>query len=180
MLISCLSLAALALGGCGDEAPSLREAREFDAYDVYYAGSEVAGFPLEEVLGEDRQSHERRSAWVFIYGKCVDPPDEGGCPPPVQIHNYSTCSRWPAASNQGRTLYDFRGAKARASREFGYSEVEIFTGSTAVKIAGERKVVKAAARTLRPVAEGGTTSRLPPPVPGSLAGKLPCQDDWGY
>jgi hypothetical protein len=186
--IFCLGFAAFLSSGCAEEEPSLKEARAFDAYDVYYAGQEAAGFPLREVFGENPQRHARRSAWVFIYGQCVDPPDEGGCPPPLQIHNYSTCSWWAAASNQTRPIgfksdpmYDFRGAKARRTGgQVGEARVEIFTGDTTVKISGEPNAIKTAARTLRSVDEGQPTSHLPPPVPGSLAGKLPCQDEWGY
>ncbi len=84
--VSCLGVAVFLLSGCANEAPSLKEVRRFDAYPVYYAGKEVAGFPLEYVLGGEQQIDPRSGAWIFIYGRCVDPPDEGGCPYPVQIH----------------------------------------------------------------------------------------------
>lgn len=86
-----------------DEKPDLSEVRKPDDYAIYYAGEEVAGHPLEEVMGK-----------IFIYGRC-DPPPTGeygeGCPPPLQIHNYDACD-WPPTFSQG-PLYDFRGAKAR-------------------------------------------------------------------
>jgi hypothetical protein len=156
----------------------LKEARRFDAYPVYYAGKEVAGFPLVYATGEDRQidPDSRSSAWFFVYGHCVDPPDEGGCAPPVQIHSYSTCERWAGGSTYGHRLYDFRGTKARWGGVDIGNSMEIFTGRTTVTIGGDPEVVKAAARALRLVDSGQPPASLPPPVPGSLAGKLPCQD----
>lgn len=173
--ISCLGLAAFLLSGCADEAPSLKEARRFDAYPVYYAGMEVGGFPLVYATGEDGQIDPRPSAWFFVYGHCVDPPDEGGCAPPVQIHNYSACERWAGVSTYGHRLYDFRGAKARWGGVDIGGSMEIFTSRTTVTIGGDPNVVKAAVRALRLVDHGQPTASLLPPVPGSLAGKLPCQ-----
>lgn len=174
--IVCLGLAATLLSGCADEAPSLNEARKFDAYRVYYAGKEVAGFPIVYATGEDGQIDQRSSAWFFVYGHCVDPPAEGGCSPPVQIHNYSVCDRWAGVSTYGHRLYDFRGAKARWGGVDIGGSMEIFTGRTTVTIGGGSNLVKAAARALRLVDNGQPQAHLPPPVPGSLAGKLPCQD----
>ncbi len=173
--LACLGLAALILSGCAARTPSLKEARRFDAYPVYYAGKEVAGFPLEYVLGGKQEIDPRSGAWIFIYGRCVDPPDEGGCPYPVQIHSYSTCERWAEGSSYGHRLYDFRGAKARWGGVDIGNSMEIFTGATTVTIAGEPDIVKAAARVLRLVDSSEPPANLSPPVPGSLAGKLPCQ-----
>ncbi len=54
--------------------------------------------------------------------------------------------------------------------------MEIFTGRTTVVIFGNgRSVTQAAARQLRNIHQDRAPSRLPPPVPGSLDEKLPCQ-----
>lgn len=54
--------------------------------------------------------------------------------------------------------------------------VEIFTGRTTITIGGgsDPKMLRAALRQLRDVHQA-KPSRLPPPAPGSLSGKLPCQ-----
>ncbi|HJZ35196.1 MAG TPA: hypothetical protein VJ204_02895 [Solirubrobacterales bacterium] len=172
VLISGLLLAACATA----DAPDLGAARGFRAFPVYYAGDSVAGLPLEEVLGDPSKVERRRDlTWYFIYGSCQCPPAEGGCPYPLQIHDYSTCKRWAGLFGQQGRLVDFRGAKAIRSREEQRIQLEIFTGRTTVTISGEdAKVIDAAARALRTVRQG-RPSPLPPPVPGSLEGELPCQ-----
>jgi len=172
VLISGLLLAACATA----DAPDLGAARGFRAFPVYYAGDSVAGLPLEEVLGDPGRIEDRRDlTWYFVYGRCEDPPAEGGCPYPLQIHDYSTCKRWAGLFEQQGRLVDFRGAKAIRTREERRIRMEIFTGRTTVTFSSEgAKVIDAAARALRAVQQS-RPSPLPPPAPGSLAGELPCQ-----
>lgn len=155
--------------------------KEFKGYPVYYAGEEVLGRPITGDLDGEAQVDPQERVWFFIYGDCEDPPEgEGGCAP-FQIHNYSTCSRWASSFNQvpvglGRraALRPFRGAKARYRR--AEHSVEIFTGRTTITIGGgsDPKMLKTALRQLREVHQEEPT-RLPPPAPGSLSGRLPCQ-----
>lgn len=158
------------------DPPNLGAARGFSAFPVYYAGDSVAGLPLEEVLGDPSKIGDQRDlTWYFIYGRCENPPAEGGCPYPLQIHDYSACKRWAGLFGKHGRLVDFRGAKAVRSREERRIQLEIFTGRTTVTISGEdAEVIDAAARALRTVHQS-RPSRLPPPVPGSLDGELPCQ-----
>lgn len=174
-------LCLIALAGCGEDAPSLKEVKRFKGYPVYYAGEEVLGRPITEDLGGEEQVNPQERVWFFVYGDCEDPPEgEGGCAP-FQIHNYSTCSRWasqldqaPVGLNRRAALRPFRGAKARYRR--AEHSVEIFTGRTTITIGGgsDPKMLKTALRQLREVHQA-EPSRLPPPAPGSLSGKLPCQ-----
>lgn len=165
----------LSLCACAsDDPPSLSEIREFRAYPVYYSGLSVTGNSLREVLGDHAQHKDQRdTTWILIYGRCKDPPDEGGCPYPLQIHNYSTCARWAGLRNS--RLFNFRGAKARKPMQGGGSALEIYTGRTTVTISAEnRKILDSAARALRVIRQRHP-SPLPPPLPGSLRGELPCQ-----
>jgi hypothetical protein len=166
------------LSGCGKEAdrPSLSEVKKFTAHPVYYAGSEVAEFPLEEIIGFPLQSG---SCCNFIYGDCEPPHtwDGGGCGPPLQIQVWSTCDRWARQFHRRHELYDFRGAKATGGKggvENG-SPIEVFTGRTTVVIGSrDPRVLKTAAQQLREV-RATRPQTLPPPAPGSLWGKLSCQ-----
>lgn len=176
LLLAFSGASLIVISGCSEfganDEPSLRKVRAFDGYRVYYAGGEVVGRPITSILGEAEEKDPGSGAWVFIYGRCENPPEgEGGCAP-FQIHNYSTCSRWAGRLNQGSPLRPFRGAKARYLPP-GYT-VEIFTGRTTITIGGDPKMLKAALRQLRGVHQS-KPSRLPPPAPGSLSGKLPCQ-----
>jgi len=147
--------------------------KEFDAYRVYYAGEEVGGVSLEQVEEEERGREEVQSTdWNFYYGDCTPPAGEGGCAPPLQIQNASSCRRWAGLYQDKPRLFDFRGAKAAWTG----GNLEVYTGRTTVVIyAFHRRFVKAAARRLRDVHQANRQSLLPPPAPGSLWGNLPCQ-----
>jgi hypothetical protein len=180
-------LCLIALAGCAEDAPredapSLKEVKKFKGYPVYYAGEDVLGRPITEVIGGEEEVNPQEQVRFFIYGDCEIPPEgEGGCAP-FQIHNYSTCSRWasqleqaPIGLNRRAALRPFRGAKARYKR--AEHSIEIFTGRTTITIGSgpDPKMLKTALRQLREVHQA-KPSRLPPPAPGSLSGKLPCQD----
>lgn len=173
-------LCGFLFGGCGEgenseplRPPSFSEVKKFDSYPVYYSGSKVAGLPLTGI------SEGRAGRWVYwnlSYGDC-DPPSgffaEGGCSLPLSVQNWSTCYRWASQLHQNLDLSDFRGAKAIGGA--GGSQQEILTGRTTVVIfAHEQSVANSAARQLRAVGQP-RPAPLPPPVPGSLRGKLPCQ-----
>lgn len=157
----------------------LREARQFSAYPIYYAGNGVAGLPYEGYAGGDWPLSQAWRRWDFVYGDCDPVPPEGfsfeggSCSLPLSIQNWSTCGRWASQLHPLR-LFHFRGAKA--TRGGGGSVLEIFTGRTTVVIwANELRTAKAAARQLRDVRPAHRARHLPPPVRGSLRGKLPCQ-----
>lgn len=157
---------ALCLCACATEdAPSLSEIKEFRAYPVYYSGDSVAGNSLSEVFGDpELHKDERDTTWVLIYGQCKDPPDEGGCPPPVQIHNYSICARGQGLREE--RLFDLRGAKATKPMPGGGAALEIFTGQTTVTIHAESQdVLDSAVQALRNVRQKHPPSSLPPPAP---------------
>lgn len=182
---ACLSLLfALILSNCATAAaPSLSEVKKFDAYRLYYAGAEAAGLPLDQIIGDPNRDGPRSSCCNFIYGTCTAGPSaEGSCAPPLEIQVFSTCRRWFSALSRNRRLYEFRGAKATGggSGIEGGSPLEIFTDRTTVVIWAEnRKTLTTAARQLRDVRAAKPQSHLPPPIPGSLWGKLPCQQKPG-
>ena len=175
-------LCGLLLGACGaDDGPDLGsfgEAKKFDAFRVYYAGEELAGLPLTGTSGEewDINGSKRIAGPSFGYGSC-DPPsglfEEGGCPLPLSIQNWSRCSRWPGQYPHGHRphVFGFRGAKAVW---YGDS-LEIFTGRTTVVIYGALSNIRAAARQLRDVRQANPPTLLPRSAPGSLWGNWPCQ-----
>jgi hypothetical protein len=171
-------VAGLGLFACVDDGKSedtggssLSDIRKFRAYPVYYSGASVDGNALLEIFGDPSQFEDKRDmTWILIYGDCEA--DEGGCFPPLQIHSYSACARWAGPDSQ---LIDIRGAKATKPMRGTGAALEIFTGRTTVTIGAENKhVLDSAVQALREVHQKNP-SRLPPPVPGSLRGQLPCQ-----
>lgn len=173
--VICLTLLCGLICGSGataDEGISLDEAKSFPtSYSIYYGGPEVAELPLENINGD--ATH----CCSFMYGTCTPPHAEGGCAPPLEIQVFSTCERWfrGIAGRRHAHVYDFRGAKTIANDPPETYTPEIFTGRTTVVFWGESwKIVKAAERQLREVHQTKPQA-LPPPVPESLWGKLPCQ-----
>jgi hypothetical protein len=177
LLVLLTGICLVSLVGCGGDdraAPSLDGVRKFKGYKVYYAGEKLLGVPITDGLEGEEPANPRERVWFLIYGDCELPDSgEGGCAP-FQIHNYDTCTRWAGQLGNDKGLRYFRGAKAVFSPLEG--SVEIFTGRTTISIggAGYPKMLRAALRQLREVHQAKPT-RLPPPVPGSLTGKLPCQ-----
>jgi hypothetical protein len=164
---------ALVLVSAATAGPvGLGKVKAFDAYSVYFAGQGISGVPFEDVE-KDAWPDRKLVRWSFYYGDCALPAGEGGCSVPLQIHNYPTCRRWASAYPGEPRLFNFRGAKAAWVSTAG--SLEIYTGRTTVVIFAHRsKLAMRAARLLRGVRQV-QPSRLPPPVPGSLEGELPCQ-----
>jgi hypothetical protein len=147
----------------------------FNPYLVYYAGKKVDRLPF---TGISEAKAGRWIYWNFSYGDCNLPSGffvESGCSLPLSIQNWSTCYRWASKLHRNLRLFDFEGAKAAGGGRGGFP-LEIFTGRTTVVIfAHDQSVSKSAARQLRNVRQAQPSALLPPPVPGSLRGKLPCQ-----
>jgi hypothetical protein len=165
--------------------PGLNAAKAFHKYPVYWAGSEVMGLPLESVQDYSTFEKSAPSGWAFGYGSCeLSGSDHPSCPLPLQIQVSSTCKRWASELlPKGAHPFGFRGAKAVwhpgiPLKGGGTAEVgplEIFTGRTTVVIfTEERALAFTAARRLHTVHQA-RPSPLPPPVAGSLWGRLPCQ-----
>jgi hypothetical protein len=189
---ACLSVAAglLALLTCAAASAhpaGIEAARAFHRYPVYWAGEDASEMPLESI--EDYSAFEKNapSGWSFGYGSCkLEGTDHPSCPLPLQIQVSSTCTRWAGLLDHQKGLFDFRGAKAhwfagiKVKGLAGLQEagpLEIFTGRVTVVIyAQEKKIAFATARALRTVHQTKPAA-LPPPVPGSLTGNLPCQGD---
>jgi hypothetical protein len=172
-----LALAAtVALSACGGSGPTrgasasgLDEARSFRDYTLYYLGDSFHGLPLTSAgRGPGSGTHLRR-AWSFVYGSCTPSGDEG-CAPPLEVQNWSICTRFPA-------LYP--GPTPKTSPLHGAETLpaggglDVYTGHTTVVIFGGDK--PAVVRSLTKVSDGEIPDALPPPAPGSLASRLPCQ-----
>jgi hypothetical protein len=165
-------LCGLVLCACAlADEPNLSEVRGFDNFPIYYAGASIGEIPLREVLGDPDQREE--TTWVFLYGRCEDPPADAGCAPPLQIHSYSGCVWARLGQPEADELFRFRGAKAKWA---GADVLEILTGRTAVKISGHHDLVLKAGRLLRNVHQT-QPRRLPAPAPGILSGKQTCHGE---
>jgi hypothetical protein len=171
--LTMLAAGAVGLAGCGENrSTDLSAAENFSTYAVYYAGPEVDGFELSDIVEEDfRRDTGGISRWSFFYGDCTPTGSEGGCTLPLEIQNFSICRRWPGAYPRPVPLFDFKGAKL--ARRAG-ATIEIYTGRTTIAIFGAKRRARAAARQLRVVGQQEPAESLPPPAKGSLSGDFDC------
>ena len=174
-----LGAVALTLGACDSDNGSesselLDEAKSFDEYALYFVGDSYDDLPLSFAgLGPGSGEGLRRS-WSFGYGDC-DSEGEGGCPLPLEVQNWSICTRFPALY-PGPTprTESVRGAETLRAGGAG-GGLDVYTGRTAVVIFGQGDDKAQVVENLRPVADGSEPNHLPPPAPAALEGKLPCQ-----
>ena len=176
LAIAGLALAlAASMSGCGETSTSaeadeeLQGAESFDTFDLYYAGEAVKGERLDfSGLTSDSGEGVNR-AWSFVYGTCEAKGDEG-CAPPFEIQNWSICQRfaalYPGSTPRTKTISGAETTPAGGG-------LDVYTGRTTVVIYGRNPV--SIVSMLREVGEDEPAESLPPPVPGALEGKLPCQ-----
>jgi hypothetical protein len=173
-LVVLFTFAACGESGSGEPEAStvgLDQARSFDDYTLYYLGESYRGLPLTSAgLGPGSGNGLRRS-WSFIYGDCTPPAgSDGGCAPPLEVQNWSICTRFPA-------LYP--GPTPNTSPMHGAETLpaggglDVYTGETTVVIFGRDK--PAAVRSLTRVEDETLPGELPAPAAGSLEGRLSCQ-----
>ena len=147
---------------------SLAEARAFDGFPLYFAGPSAGGFRLEAVQRTDRTSPAPHTEFAFIYGSC-DPPESGGCVPPLVILLWPACYRYEQRySIPARERVVVRGVPGRLSPTS--RRLELYPAGTTIVIngwglAGEAELA-AVARSLR-----GLNTRLPP------GARLPARPD---
>jgi hypothetical protein len=167
---------ALTLGACdgesGSDTSAVDEASSFDDYTLYYVGKSYDNLPLTFAELGPGHGEGRRRAWSFGYGDCELPEGEGGCPLPLEIQNWSICTRFPALyPGPIPNTESVRGAETLRAG----GGLDVYTGRTAVVVFGQGDDKAQVVEDLRRVADGVEPKRLPPPAPGALEGNLPCQ-----
>jgi hypothetical protein len=105
----------------------------------FWLGPSFAGHPLVAHTESD----------VFVYGDCEPPPGEGGCAPPLQVQDRTTCQRNPVGLDiVRRRLYRLRGEGIAAV--YGRGTIDVYSGHTTTTVfaRGDRLAARAA-RALR-------------------------------
>jgi hypothetical protein len=154
---------------------SLNQARAFEEFPVYHAGTRVDGIPQVAVLRRTKGA----DFVSFIYGRCVVTSDTG-CTPPAEVQTWPACKRSLALYKPGvigspiPEPTTVRGVPA-AFFEKG-TRLEIHTGTSLVVVFAEsRDQLLRIANMLEgvnvPVAP---FAPLPPPAVGAVEGKLAC------
>lgn len=103
---------------------------------------------------------------TFAYGQCEFPEGEGGCTPPVQVQNATTCTQNPVAEGAGleQEVFPVRGGGIAVA--YGEGEVDLGTGRQTLTLrAHEPEVLGAMLREARRRSEAGPEPLAPPVYP---------------
>lgn len=119
--------------------------------ETYWLGPYFAGLRLTETRYQS-----------FVYGECEFP--EGGCLPPVQVQNATSCTRNPIGSNGlVRDAFLVRGGGLAVA--YAPGAVDVGTGRQTVSLRTEPELVGAALRDVRRRSEASPEPFAPPVYP---------------
>jgi hypothetical protein len=125
--------------------------------DLYWLGPYFAGMRLTSTPDEHRYT-------TFVYGDCEFPEGEGGCSPPVQIQNWSACSRNPLRIDiVPSQVFPVRGGGIAAAYES--SSVDVGTGDRTVSVFAERELMGATLLEIHLHSQPGPEALAPPRYP---------------
>ena len=118
----------------------------------YFAGMRITGTPDE-------------TGSTFVYGDCELPEGEGGCSPPAQVQNASSCARNPIGLDRiPQRVFPLRGGGLAA--EYESTAVDVGTGQQTVTVfTNEFELVGAALREIRPQSHPAPQPLAPPVYP---------------
>jgi len=124
--------------------------------DQYWLGPYFAGLRLTGTTDYPGRA--------FIYGDCEPPEGEGGCSPPAQIQNWSSCDRNPIGLDRlPYRVFLVRGGGLAA--EYERTGVDVGIGSRTVAVFAEFELMGAALREIRPQSDSVPQSLAPPVYP---------------
>ncbi|HEX8054671.1 MAG TPA: hypothetical protein VF517_16915 [Thermoleophilaceae bacterium] len=167
-------------------------------FPTYSLGSSFDGMPITAInrICEVPSPHElpRPNFVEFIYGTCTPDPVLGACQPPVVVQSWPACERNLSSYAQSgiedfqldyvlTTLRGVPGALFDTALR-----AEVYTEDATLVVFGEtadqtsravsalrQEPAGAAPGALAPINRLDIGGKLPPPVPGALKGRLPCQ-----
>jgi hypothetical protein len=131
-----------------------QESGRLSKSEMYWLGPYFAGLRLTDTRYQ-----------MFAYGECDFPEGEGGCSPPVQVQNATSCTRNPiAVDSLARKMFLVRGGGLAV--EYAPGAVDLGTGrQTASLRVSEPEVLGAALREVRRRSEAGPEPLAPPVYP---------------
>lgn len=125
--------------------------------DRYWLGTYYAGLELNGPVAPDDR--------VYHYGDCEQPEGEGGCAPPVQIQNWTSCARNPIGLDVlPIKVFLVRGGGLATAYE--PTAVDIGTGTETVTVfTNEVEMVPAVLRDVHRHSQAGPEPLAPPVYP---------------
>lgn len=128
-----------------------------DPTDLYWLGPYFGGMRINATPEDTRFA-------TYVYGDCELPEGEGGCSPPVQIQNWSACTRNPLRLDViPYQVFPLRGGGIATVYEA--SRVEVGTGDRTVTVFAYRELIGAALREIYLRSQPGPEPLAPPKYP---------------
>lgn len=128
-----------------------------DPTDLYWLGPYFGGMQMTATPEDTRFA-------TYIYGDCEFPEGEGGCSPPVQIQNWSTCTRNPLRLDViPSQVFPLRGGGIATA--YDASRVEVGTGDRTVTVFAYRELIGAALRDMHLRSQPSPEPLAPPKYP---------------
>ncbi len=144
-----VALCALALA-----APAGGQEERLSNSELYWLGPYFAGLHLTETWYQS-----------FAYGECVFPEGEGGCTPPVQVQNMTSCARNPIGTGGLGEVFLVRGGGLAVGDPIEPGAIDVGTGRQTVSVRAEPEVLGAVLRELHRRSEAGPEPLAPPVYP---------------
>lgn len=130
--------------------------KDLEPGELFWFGPYFAGLQVTHASAYPAKS--------FIYGDC-EPEGDGGCSPPVQVQNWTSCERNPVGLDSvPYEVYLVRGGGLAAA--YASTWVDVGTGGQTVAVfANEVEIVGAALREMRPRSHSAPQPLPPPEYP---------------
>jgi hypothetical protein len=131
-----------------------QESGRLSKSEMYWLGPYFAGLRLTDTRYQS-----------FAYGECEFPEGEGGCTPPVQVQNATSCTRNPiAVDSLAREVFLLRGDGLAVAYAPGVVDVGVGRQTVSVRVT-EPEVLGAALREVRRRSEAAPEPFAPPVYP---------------
>jgi hypothetical protein len=128
-----------------------------DPTDLFWLGPYFGGMQTAATPEDTRFA-------TYVYGDCELPEGEGGCSPPVQIQNWSACTRNPLRLDViPYQVFPLRGGGIAAVYEA--SGVDVGTGDRTVTVFAYPELIGAALREIHLRSQPGPEPLAPPEYP---------------
>lgn len=167
-------------------------------FPTYSLGSSFETMPITAInrVCEVPSPHElpRPNFVEFVYGTCTPDPDFGVCQPPVVVQSWPACERNLSSYAQSgieefQLDYVVTTLRGVPGALFDHAlRGEVYTADATIVVFGEdpdqtmravnalrQEPANAPPGALAEINRLDLASKLPPPLPGALKGRLPCQ-----
>jgi len=136
-------------------APAGGQEERLSNSELYWLGPYFAGLSLTETWYQS-----------FAYGECEFPEGEGGCTPPVQVQNATSCAQNPIGNGSLGEAFLVRGGGIAVANEIEPGFLDVGTGRQTLSVqVSEPELLGAVLREVHQRSQTGPEPLAPPVYP---------------